>query len=68
MRQLAAAAALGWQARLRAETPAALETKRAASGHVMVRPLIDGKDHGWFIFDTGAGINVLDSSTADAIG
>lgn len=45
----------------------ALETRRAKSGHVLVRPLIDGEDRGWFIFDTGAGINVLDTTTAKAL-
>lgn len=47
--------------------PAALETRRARTGHVLVRPLIDGEDRGWFIFDTGAGINVLDTETAAAL-
>lgn len=43
--------------------PAALETKRAPTGHVLVHPLLNGKDYGWFIFDTGAGQNVLDNRT-----
>lgn len=44
--------------------PATLETKRAPTGHVLVRPLVNGRDIGWFIFDTGAGINVLDTTAA----
>jgi len=44
--------------------PAQLEAKRALTGHVLVRPLIDGQDVGWFIFDTGAGINVIDTGAA----
>lgn len=38
-----------------------LETKRANTGHLLVHPLVDGKDLGWFIFDTGAGQNVIDN-------
>lgn len=38
-----------------------IETKRANTGHLLVHPLIDGKDLGWFIFDTGAGQNVIDN-------
>lgn len=34
----------------------ALEVKRIKSGHILVRPTINGHDAGWFIFDTGAGI------------
>lgn len=34
----------------------ALEVKRIKSGHILVRPKINGHDAGWFIFDTGAGI------------
>jgi hypothetical protein len=38
-----------------------LEVKRAPTGHLLVHPTIAGKDIGWFIFDTGAGENVLDT-------
>lgn len=34
----------------------ALQVKRIKSGHILVRPTINGHDAGWFIFDTGAGI------------
>jgi hypothetical protein len=34
---------------------ARLEVKRAVTGHVLVKPRIDGLDLGWFVFDTGAG-------------
>lgn len=50
-----------------AAVPAALEMKRAKTGHILVHPLIDGKDVGWFIFDTGAGITVLDTKTCDEL-
>lgn len=37
-----------------------LETKRAPTGHLLVHPQVNDQDLGWFIFDTGAGTNVLD--------
>jgi len=53
----------------------ALEVKKIKSGHILVRPTINGHDAGWFIFDTGAGIccistpqvNGLDLETAGSI-
>lgn len=45
--------------------PAALpgvEVVRAPTGHLLVHPLINGQDVGWFIFDTGAGMNILTTS------
>lgn len=51
-----------------AAAPAALETVRAPTGHILVHPLIDGKDLGWFIFDTGAGNSVLSTPVAGALG
>jgi predicted aspartyl protease len=41
-----------------------LEAKKASGGHIWVRPLINGKDMGWFLFDTGANGTVLDSKIA----
>lgn len=46
-------------ARFEAGVPAQLEVTRARTGHLLVRPRIDGADAGWFIFDTGAGICVI---------
>ncbi|HKQ50282.1 MAG TPA: aspartyl protease family protein [Phycisphaerae bacterium] len=43
-----------------AAAAARLEVRRAPTGHLMVHPRVNGKDLGWFIFDTGAGQNVLD--------
>ena len=42
------------------KAPAAVPLKRAMTGHVLVRPKVNGRDIGWFIFDTGAAGNVLD--------
>lgn len=44
--------------------PAALEVERAPTGHLLVRPLVAGREVGWFIFDTGAGSSVLDQTLA----
>ncbi len=41
-----------------------VEVKRARTGHVLVRPKVDGLDLGWFIFDTGGGGTILDSKAA----
>ena len=47
--------------------PAALESRRAKTGHALVKVLVDGK-LGWFIFDTGAGGTVIDAAFADQVG
>eukprot|EP00894_Picocystis_sp_ML_P000985 jgi/Pico_ML_1/51502/g2525.t1 len=41
---------------------------RSASGHVLVKPKIDGKEVGLFILDTGASGFVVEPSTADKLG
>jgi hypothetical protein len=48
-------------------TPTTLEAKRARTGHVLVHPAVDGADHGWFIFDSGAGAMCLDPDVAQAL-
>lgn len=50
-----------------AAKPAAIEVKRAISGHMLVHPLLDGKDAGWFILDSGAEVTVVDKTTADTL-
>jgi hypothetical protein len=42
--------------------PAELEVKRAKTGHLLVKPKVNGQDVGWFILDSGAGANVLANS------
>lgn len=54
--------------RFDAGVPARLEVKRAPTGHLLVHPLVNGRDVGWFIFDTGAGANVLSTSAQEALG
>lgn len=48
--------------------PAVLDVKKTKSGHILVRPSINGADAGWWIFDTGAGGGVIDSAAADRLG
>ena len=50
------------------DVEAELEVKRARTGHLLVRPALDGHEAGWFIFDTGAGICVLSTPKADELG
>lgn len=45
--------------------PNAVEMKRAFTGHLLIHPMVDGKDVGWFILDSGAGSMVLDKAIAD---
>lgn len=45
-----------------------LEVVKAPTGHVLVHPLVNGKDVGWFIFDTGAGANVISTPVIGELG
>lgn len=47
---------------------AELEVKRAPTGHLLVRPRINGQEAGWFIFDTGAGIEVISTPHVERLG
>ncbi len=42
-----------------------LEVKKVKTGHLLIKPLINDKPAGWFIFDTGAGICVLSPRTQE---
>lgn len=48
--------------------PARVEARRTESGHLLVHPLVNGKDAGWFILDSGAGAMVIDPKAADRLG
>jgi hypothetical protein len=50
------------------ETPAELAVERAPTGHLLVRPRINGQEAGWFIFDTGAGICVVSTAHQEPLG
>lgn len=47
---------------------AMLEVKKALTGHLLVKPLVNGKDVGWFILDSGAGVNVLSTRVTKELG
>ena len=48
---------------------AKVEVKRTPSGHVFVRPKVNGRDVGWFAFDTGTGASMtFSASAADLLG
>ncbi len=47
--------------------PAVLEVKRAPTGHLLVRPVVNGVTPGWYIFDTGAGICCVSTPHADEL-
>jgi hypothetical protein len=46
------------------EAPARLEVRRVRTGHILVHPLVNGQDVGWFIFDSGAGLMTIDKKAA----
>ncbi len=49
------------------DTPNEIEIRRVRSGHLIVHPLVNGDDLGWFILDTGAGRLCIDPSVADKL-
>jgi predicted aspartyl protease len=51
-----------------AAAPTSLEIQVAPTQHLMVRGIVNGQDVGWFIFDSGAGANVLSLAAAEAVG
>ena len=44
-----------------------IEARRVETGHVLVRPVVDGREVGWFVFDSGAGGLVIDDDIADSL-
>ena len=50
------------------EAPSSLEVRRANTGHILVHPRLDGRDVGWFVFDTGAAVSVIDPDVAERAG
>ncbi|MFT5198491.1 MAG: hypothetical protein ACI87O_001148 [Planctomycetota bacterium] len=47
--------------------PRSVPLRRGASGHMLVRPKLMGKEVGWFLVDTGTGVNCLDPRTLQDI-
>lgn len=50
-----------------ASAPVTLELKRAKTGHLLCRPLVNGRQFDWFFFDTGAGGTILTPEVIDAL-
>jgi hypothetical protein len=44
-----------------------IKVKKTETGHMFIRPKIQGKDFGWFLFDSGAGVSILTSEIAIAL-
>lgn len=44
-----------------------LEVRKARSGHLFVRPRINGEDVGWFLFDSGSGASMIAPEIADRL-
>ena len=44
-----------------------LEVLAAKTGHLFVKPVINGQDGGWWFLDTGAGINCVDKKLAEQL-
>jgi hypothetical protein len=45
-----------------------VEVKRVASGHLFVRPKVNGEEVGWFVLDTGSGVGMaIAPSIADRL-
>ena len=51
-------------ARFAPGTDIGLRLRRARSGHLLVRPLFDGREIGWFVFDTGASQTTINNRRA----
>lgn len=58
----------GGRARFDAAAPAAVPVSKAPTGHFLVRPELDGRDAGWFVFDTGAAMSVVAPEVARRLG
>lgn len=43
------------------EIPPRIEVRKTPSGNLFIKPKIQGKEIGWFLFDSGAGISMIES-------
>jgi hypothetical protein len=55
-------------ARFDRRLPPGVETRGTRAGLLLVHPRINGRDAGWFIFDSGAGISAIDPTAAKELG
>lgn len=51
----------------RPDASAEVEAKRTESGHLFIRPKIDGREVGWFLLDSGLSTSILRASVADEL-
>lgn len=49
------------------EADVELEVERTRTGHILVHPLVNGRDLGWFLLDTGAGAMCIDTKVAEEL-
>ena len=54
--------------RFHADRPSEVPMRRAPSGHLMVQPVVEGLDVGWFLLDSGAGQICIDPAVAEELG
>src|SRR6188472_817319 len=50
-----------------ASLPSKLEVRRTTTGHLLVKANLNGKDAGWWILDTGAGMSCIEKEVADQV-
>ncbi|GEM_PF-1446804 len=48
--------------------PELADVQITRTGHILVRPKIERQDGGWFLLDSGAGMNCIDPGFADTLG
>lgn len=48
------------------QAPCELEVKQTTTGHFLIHPLVNGKDVGWFLFDTCGSALIITPQAADA--
>lgn len=56
------------RAQIDSRRPASVQMRYAKSGHYMVRPMVDGKEAGYFIVDTGTGCLAINRKKAMQLG
>ena len=49
-------------------SPSAIDVRRLAGGELVFRPRIDGRDQGWFLFDSGSSTHVISTRVAQKAG
>lgn len=44
-----------------------IEVLKSQTGHLLVKPTVNGQEAGWWFLDTGAGINCIDTALAETL-